>query len=170
MVIKCSHCKGLMRVDEARIPKGGGVKVRCPHCDEVGYVPARDVEVVRETKPVPATSDPSNVPPPHFAEAARPPVSRQPEKPNHEDATLPEDAFHDFRFPAERPIVKKNRNPAPRKRRILVWVAVSVAVVAFFALFVNLMLPGPSGQRPFSGEAPVRSGPEQINPSPPSVR
>jgi hypothetical protein len=159
-----------MRVDEARIPKGGGVKVRCPHCDEIGYVPARDVEVARETKPVPATSERSNIPPPHFAEAVEPPVSRQPRQPNHEDATLPEDAFHDFRFPAERPIAKKNRNPAPRKRRILVWVAVSVALVAFFALFVNLMLPGPSGQRPFSGDTLVGSGPERTTPAPPSVR
>ena len=170
MVIKCSHCKGLMRVDEARIPKGGGVKVRCPHCDDVGYAPARDVEVVRETKPVPVTYDSSNISPPQFAQAAESPVSRQPRQPNHEDATLPEDAFHDFRFPAERPVAKKNRNPAPRKTRVLVWVAVSVAVVAFFALFVNLMLPGPSGQRPFSGGAQVESSPEQITPPPPSVR
>lgn len=170
MVIKCSQCKGLMRVDEARIPKGGGVKVRCPRCGEVGYVPARDVEVARETKPVPATSDPSNVPAPHLAEAAEPPVFREKRRTDHEDPTLPEDAFHDFRFPAERPIAKKNRNSAPRKRRILVWVAVSVAVVTFFALFVNLMLPGPSGQRPFSRETPVGSGPEQITPPSPSTR
>lgn len=168
MVIKCAHCKGLMRIEESRIPAGGGVKVRCPHCSEIGYVPAPDVEAARETKPVPGDHPASGE-----ALAGAIPVhqtlaSETVKGASGPEPSLPEDAFHDFRFPAERQMQESVSAPLSRGKRILVWAAVSLAVVAFFALLVNLVLPGPSGRKPFSGEGSERI--EQLErPQTPSV-
>lgn len=156
MVIKCMHCKGLMRIEENRIPAGGGVKVRCPHCSELGYVPARDVEAARETKPVPGDHPASGEALPGAGTLHQTLASEPVKRASGAEPFLPEDAFHDFRFPAERQMQESVRSPLSRGKKILVWAAVSLVVVAFFALLVNLVLPGPSGRKPFSGTGSER--------------
>jgi hypothetical protein len=58
---------------------------------------------------------------------------------------LPEDAFSDFRFPSEgdpRKTVSPAR-PRSSKTRVAVWLGASVGIILFFAMLVNLILPGP---------------------------
>lgn len=164
MVIKCTHCKGLMRIDEQRIPADGGVKVRCPHCTEIGYVPAAGLGAGRETHSLSAGQPVSSPVPRTPPEATRSAATEQMEK---GDPTLPDDAFQDFRFPAEREAPEVRRTPVPRKKKLLVWAVVSLAIVAFFALLVNLVLPGPGGTRPLGGA--LSSGQPQV-PQPPPGR
>jgi predicted Zn finger-like uncharacterized protein len=154
MVIKCAQCKGLMRVEESRIPAGGGVKVRCPHCSETGYVPARDIETARETKPVPGDQPASGEAVPSAGMLHQTPAPETAKGADGVEPSVPEDAFRDFRFPAERQMQESVRAPFSRRTKILIWAAVSLAVVALFALLVNLVLPGPSGTRPFGSTAP----------------
>jgi len=145
-----------MRIEESRIPAGGGVKVRCPHCSEIGYVPARDVEAARETKPVPGDHPASGEAPLGASTLHQTLASETAKGACGAEPSLPDDAFHDFRFPAERQMQESVRAPLSRRKKILVWAAVSLAVVAFFALLVNLVLPGPSGRKPFSGKGSER--------------
>lgn len=151
MVIKCTHCKGLMQVDETRIPKGGGVKVRCPRCKEIGYVPAPSLSAQSAQGPMTGTAgvSPPQVPLPGTA------PRRTPSETTHgmrrDEPAFPEDAFENFRFPAENAGNALKRRPMSTRKKIIIVVAVSLAVVAVFALLVNIVLPGPSGRRPFSG-------------------
>jgi hypothetical protein len=71
-----------------------------------------------------------------------------------DEPTIPDDAFENFRFPAETDERKPERKRMSRAKRVLLWVAISLAVVAFFALLVNVMLPGPTGRKPFVGAVP----------------
>lgn len=151
MVIKCTHCKGLMKVDETRIPKGGGVKVRCPRCKEIGYVP--DPSLAAKSPQGPMT-DAAGESPPHVshmgAAATRLPFAST-RSASRGEPLFPEDAFENFRFPAENAGNALKRRPMSTRKKIIIMVAVSLAVVAVFALLVNIVLPGPSGRRPFSG-------------------
>ena len=131
-----------MRVELKDLPPGKKVRVRCPHCRTIGQIP-----VPRR----PLDSPP--YPGPKAGEGRRlsAPTGRGEEKSIASvrgssralDPSLPEDAFDDFRFPAE------EGKAAPRGRalgmglKVLVWVGASLGIVLFFALLVNLVLPGP---------------------------
>ncbi|MBM4329418.1 MAG: hypothetical protein FJ118_19915 [Deltaproteobacteria bacterium] len=122
IVVRCSHCGGLMKVDRDAITVGGSVRVRCPHCEEVGWV--RDASDGRETKirgPGPSAALSSHAP-----------------------ATLGEpDYADDYRFPVEQEAAASQRSAMALRARILVWLVLSLGVIVIFAFLVNLILPGP---------------------------
>jgi len=148
MVVRCSHCNGLMRVDENVLPKDPRVKVRCPHCQEIGLLAEMTAseEFLRGEPRETATRDTSS---------SSPQSGLQPD--DSSEPTIPSDAFRDFRFPAERQTVESTKSPGKQRVRLLVLALVSLAVVAFFALLVNLVLPGPLGSGFYKGAIPEGS-------------
>lgn len=141
MIVLCHQCQKKMRVDEAALPKGQTVKVRCPHCSAIGFMP----DVVLLTKG--STSSRSQRASDH--------LSLLPLEPLRETVTEPPTSPHpivsrDFRLPGEQETpTLKQKESVTRKRRFLVWGLVSLAVVLAFALLVNIMLPGPTGRKYF---------------------
>jgi predicted Zn finger-like uncharacterized protein len=134
MIIKCSHCSGSMRVDESRVPKGQKVKIRCPHCKEIGVFQDRPTidqtsapRVLADTPDLTGASTPRH-------RATGNGVSEH---------SLPSDAFESFRFPSERESTLDERPSARAGFGIVTWILVSLAVVGFFALLVNIILSGP---------------------------
>jgi predicted Zn finger-like uncharacterized protein len=135
MIIKCSHCAGKMRVDESRIPKGQRFKIRCPHCKGIGVIqdqPAVDQAAAPEVLTGASGVGEKGSPAPRTTGNG---VSEH---------TLPSDAFHSFRFPSEREAPLVEPPPARRGCGIVTWILVSLGVVAFFALLVNIILSGPA--------------------------
>jgi len=150
MVIRCSHCKGMMRLDETRIPKGGGVKIRCPLCQELDYVEDPSLSKTQEQRSAPTATQQTGVRTPVAGDLPPGSAPARRSTPAESEPSIPEDAFQGFRFPAER-----ERNSTSKRTRkpwvkLLIWGIVSLAIVAFFALLVNIVLSGPSGsQSPF---------------------
>jgi predicted Zn finger-like uncharacterized protein len=169
MIVRCSHCQQLLRVDEKSFPEGGSAKVRCPHCKVIGQMAARpsagavgagphvgnsgsDAEYPLlnpldvTPPPSPTTVAPAPESPPRTgggAESSAAPGS------TWSDTRLPSDAFQSFRFPAERgksPVAGKSR--MSKTWRLALWAVASLVVIGFFALLVNIVLPGPGGVRP----------------------
>jgi len=135
MIIKCSHCAGKMRIDESRIPEGQKVKIRCPHCKGIG--------LIQDQPTVDHTPTPEVFAGARSAQERGPTVTRTATN-GVSEHTLPSDAFQSFRFPSERGVPV----PDPRSPRagfgIMTWILVSLGVVGFFALLVNIILPGPA--------------------------
>jgi len=145
MVVRCSHCQGMMRLDEKSLPATPRVKIRCPHCQGVGYI-----EHPPEKKP--PKEAPPVLQPDEQAQGSHPqPKEHIVISPEAKyDVSMPHDAFKDFRFPAEQDLAEqvadaRSRKPVSKRLKILLWVIASVGVVALFALIVNIVLPGPSG-------------------------
>jgi len=74
------------------------------------------------------------------------------------DVSMPHDAFNEFRFPSEQDRQGSSRKTAIGLKTIILAVA-SLVVIIFFALLVNIILPGPSGIKGVSKE--VQSQEEQ---------
>ncbi len=133
MIVTCPQCERKMQLDEKRVPPGEQVKVKCPHCEHIqnfrsqGAVqPARNSQEGEPRRPPPVMSATNS--------AAASDI----------EPDLPRDAFQDFRFPVEQS--KTPRNDSMTKGpRIALWVGISLAVIVFFALLVNIVLPGPQG-------------------------
>jgi predicted Zn finger-like uncharacterized protein len=143
MVIRCAHCQGTMRLDEKNIPDKPKVKVRCPHCSGIGYI-----ENTSTPNPLPSLFDEQPV------SQDEGPKFELPEPPTDNlevgyDVSLPHDAFKDFRFPAEQDRQNNHRKTAIGLTSIglktIILVVASLVVIIFFALLVNIILPGPSG-------------------------
>jgi predicted Zn finger-like uncharacterized protein len=133
MILKCSYCSGKMRVDDARLPVGRAVKVRCPHCKGIGLT-------ARKAPAVPAESM-KKAAPLNRVESIEPPA--QPAESRSVEFSPEPDVSDEFRFPSEReaePERGKTRGTWPR---VLVWVGASLAIILAFALIVNLVLTGP---------------------------
>ena len=135
MIITCTRCGGLMRIDEGGLPKGRSVKVRCPHCNAIG--PIRGA--VSPGGLVAGSSDsPSR-------SRDRPSVAPQAARPAGRELSFPSEVASAFRFPAE----QASRSPEKRMFslgwRMLFWAVGSLLLVGFFALLVNIILPGPYG-------------------------
>lgn len=145
MILKCTYCNGKMRVDEKSIPDGKWVKVKCPHCSGIGLagrqrpgdgaIPGHDVPA-----PPPATTETAIF-------RSEPPVADgQPERRTPVgEPSLPRDAFRDFSFPAETKAAPVEESPRKTGKTlwIVAWIGASLAIIIFFALVVNLVLPGP---------------------------
>jgi predicted Zn finger-like uncharacterized protein len=144
MIIRCTHCDGLMKIDEDRLPKGRSVKVRCPHCNGIGPIQGPDLPN-RHIDSGPDLSSRSR---------DRAPVSHQAERPTGQKPSFPSEVASDFQFPAEQV------SPTPEKRmlslgwKMLFWAVGSFLVVGFFALLVNIILPGPYGGESDTGLPP----------------
>lgn len=138
MLIRCAHCQGKMRLDEKNIPDKPKVKVRCPHCSGIGYI-----ENTSAPNPVPSSFDEQPVSQPDQSKfELREPLTDKPEM--GYDVSLPHDAFKDFQFPAE----QDRQNNSPKSAiglKTIVLAVASLAVIIFFALLVNIILPGPAG-------------------------
>ncbi len=153
-----------MRFDESRIPKGGGVKVRCPRCKEMDYVEDPSLSKSPGKTPLPAEGSKVSGGKP----VGRGPVPRSTPKlgdaAEGSEPSIPDDAFQGFRFPAEKDKKSASTSSSNTWRRGLIWGIVSLAIVAFFALLVNVVLWGPAGDKPFLGvkpsEAIERQSPE----------
>jgi len=145
----------MMRLDESRIPKGGGVKIRCPRCKEIDYVEDPSLSKKRGATPQQEAGSKVESRTTKGPEPSLPSASAKNDPSRGGEPTIPDDAFQGFRFPAER-----ERNSSSKKMlsvwvKFVIWAIVSLAVVAFFALLVNVVLSGPAGTKPFvSGKPP----------------
>ncbi len=153
MLIRCAHCQKTMKLDEQDLPDAPKIKVRCPHCQGIGYV--------EKTSPAISGSEPSltvkkginssDQSQNGFTEAAHPEAEMK------YDISLPDDAFKDFRFPAEEDEREKSQKKIIGSKQIL-FVIASILVVIVFALLVNIILPGPSGVRGLTGAVEPEQG------------
>jgi predicted Zn finger-like uncharacterized protein len=151
MILKCSHCGGMMKVAEESLPRSGKIKVQCPHCKEIDPLPEQ---------PAAPTSEETAAPPPTEAAVPRSPIPKEeirepePGRTRETDASepsVPADAFRGFRFPAEKESPALVRKKMSSRIKLLIWAAVSLLIVVFFALLVNILLPGPYGGKPVTG-------------------
>lgn len=147
-----------MRINENALPEGRSVKVRCPLCNEIG--PLQDAA---------SASGP--------AEGGGGSATRPHDQTTSESGATPSDGgakgspsriTGDFRFPAEHGPVSAPKRMFSRKVKMLLWIIGSLLVVGFFALLVNIILPGPYGGGsdtglPSSEESSTR--PEKPRPS-----
>lgn len=159
MILQCSRCNQLTRIDEAASPPSTVLRLRCPHCGSAGFVKdaislqgdsreaapaAHPGEILRDQKPVKGQVS--------LVESgwSRPG--------GHSEPALPEDAFKNF-DPALREqrhgLLKGLRNTSLRS---VIWGVISVVVILFFSLLVNLLLPGPSDQKLFNSPTNKESG------------
>ena len=155
MIIRCAHCQGTMRLDEKSLPDRPKVKVRCPHCRGVGYIehkvsqPTPTESYIAE-RPAPTKSSPAERPTPKSSRSKFQLPKQVADEPGMEyDLSIPDDAFEEFRFPAEQNGNGRSRNGikngAPVGLKTVILVIASLITVVFFALLVNIILPGPGG-------------------------
>jgi predicted Zn finger-like uncharacterized protein len=131
MILECPNCTKKMKLDESAFPPGERIKIRCPHCSQISSVMDG---VIRTDGPEPAPTQIEEIPTELQETSASCP----------EDPVFPRDAFKDFRFPAE----QKGETVNGRSRTfkgILPWFAIGIGIILFFALLVNIILPGPYG-------------------------
>jgi predicted Zn finger-like uncharacterized protein len=152
MITKCVTCDGMMRVDEDRIPPGGSVRVRCPHCKGIVTVPSPLAAAAPDDDFDARPLDHSGVYAVGTMSAPAPSGSGEHAAGASHDFTFPDDAFQRMRGKGDRnqepPPVP---SPASWKKRLIIWAAASFAVVAMFALLVNIILPGPTKGKAFTG-------------------
>ena len=145
MIIRCAHCQGTMRVDEkGSLPDRPKVKVRCPHCRGIGYIEHKF------PSPTQAVSSPAEGPTTKSNQTKfQLPQQVTDETELEYDISIPADAFKDFRFPAEQDSNGRSRNGTGNGATIglktVILVVASLITIVFFALLVNVILPGPSG-------------------------
>jgi predicted Zn finger-like uncharacterized protein len=150
MVVKCFYCESLLHVDENRISGDQDVRVRCPKCGKEGLIP-------KQENPLGSIADHSSVIEPggkNLTEKSPITEKKMDQPPSKRsvsgkagELTLPEDAFKNFRFPAEMGAPKQKKSFWSSRAALIAFVAVSILVVVFFAALVNIILPGlpPSG-------------------------
>ena len=143
IIRKCIHCQELMKIDETKLPEGKDGMVRCPHCREI----LRIDEESRELRPL-ASESRTQEKPLDTNESVGPKDDEQEftsydVPPDHDKvASVADESSDDFLFPAEvgpDPLKEKKRS---LKFKLVLWGIISLAVIGFFALLVNLILPG----------------------------
>lgn len=171
MIITCPQCSRKMRVDESRLPVGQRAKVRCPHCNEISSLEGAGAT---GTGGPPVTGPSTEVPPASVSAPRTDTVETQKSElaggAEHQDLCFPRDAFQNFRFPAETDPPTNPKKPRSSMMRLVMWIAISLAIIGLFALLVNLLLPGPSGERPFSGTGKTEQTLPKAPPGPESAR
>jgi ABC-type sugar transport system permease subunit len=141
-----------MKVDEELLQDRAPYRAKCPHCLALCALPhtgeSRSVaeEQATEAQWVPGNSlteenDLDYEPGPAFI---------KPHEADIWDEEIPEGAL----FPAEHDAGPSVGAWMKSFFRTFIWVVISLAIVAFFALIVNLVLPGPAGQRGVTGFTP----------------
>lgn len=144
MLIQCQTCKGLLRLDSAAVSEDGIRRIRCPRCGAEGFIDplesvgdrdeqiGLDLElneraVVRDKcqkQGLLGRDDERNVQGIVCDPALEPEVIRNVQKPSRGVSRL---------------LSIRWRN----------WAIASLVVMVFFALLVNLILPGPTGHKFF---------------------
>ena len=145
MVVKCFYCESLLHVDENRIPGDQDVRVRCPKCGKEGLIQ-------KEENPLGSITDDCTVIEPGGPSLTEkiPMIEKKMDQSSSKrsasgkagELTLPEDAFNNFRFPAETGAPNQKKSFWSSRSTLIAFVAVSVLVVIFFAALVNIILPG----------------------------
>lgn len=131
-----------MKVDESKIPQGEHVQIKCPHCQSIDEFP-------QDSK---TTTEPII----EHNQAVNTEMDQQKKPANHiSNATIPDDAFRGFRFPAEKES-QINRSPRNTTMNLKFWLILGSIIVAGFALLVNIILPGPMEGTQFHQKAPSR--------------
>ncbi len=143
-----------MRVDDSCLPEGKAVRVRCPHCQGIGTVGPLATDPGKSA-PAPATaSEPSTALP----DQPKAPTVEAPQ-PEHRQELF--DPLNDISFPADSgPTLDPAAQPRRKWLRMAIWAVVSLAVVGFFALLVNIVLPGPRHSTRATDQAPPSNVPQ----------
>lgn len=148
MIFECSHCQGLVRIEENKVSLSKKVKIRCPHCSGTGFVqinssPPRMTEAYGLNQ---ATGLQGN----SEGQSVKEEISKTVTvgASDNLDPPFPQDAFQAFRFPLEQGIQKTKKRHLGSGVRLLLLGALSLGVIAFFAALVNFVLPGPVGPKP----------------------
>ncbi len=136
MIVECPHCNGLLQTDETVFFQGQTLHARCPKCSGEGFY----IGTIRETV---AKAGPSSDGIDRETGFRKTGVSQA------SDFTIPDDAFKNFRFPAETEALRARRAGVKPNFRALVIAGLSIFVIALFAALVNIILPGP---RPYAIE------------------
>jgi predicted Zn finger-like uncharacterized protein len=145
MVVKCFYCESLLHVDENRIPGDQDVRVRCPKCGKEGLIQKEENPLgsITDNSPVIELGGPSLIQQSAVTEKKMDQSSsRRSASGKAGELTLPEDAFKNFRFPAETGAPNQKRSFWSSRSKLIAFVVVSVLVVIFFAALVNIILPG----------------------------
>ncbi len=143
MVVKCFNCQTLLKVEADRVPVNGQIDVRCPKCGSEGIILAPHSSIdpkvdffqqmeAPETKIAETETD-------LIKDQTAPKTKTQVKA---SELTLPEDAFRDFRFPAEVESSVKKGVKVSHRSNLITFLIVSILVVALFAALVNVILPG----------------------------
>ncbi|MFH0960528.1 MAG: hypothetical protein V1897_17710 [Pseudomonadota bacterium] len=145
MVVRCSGCNILLRVDEKNIEEKSIEWVRCPKCGAEGILEKAKVDQDGKTGPVFINKHPESEvtdrDPKIIKHAESSPLNPLSENPH--EMTMPEDAFREFRFPVEADSLSERRSALNSRPRIIVLGLASLLIIAVFATLVNIILPGP---------------------------
>ncbi len=143
MVVKCFNCESLLRVNRDKVTEGEQVSVRCPKCGIEGLIgeprnqkgPNDDFFLETGSSETKVIETETNL----IKDQSSTKTTKQVKA---GELTLPEDAFKDFRFPAEIESTGKNTSSWNYRTRLITLLIASILVVFFFASLVNFILPG----------------------------
>jgi hypothetical protein len=145
MVVKCFYCESLLHVDENRIPGDQNVRVLCPKCGKEGLIQKEENPLgsIADQIPVIEPGGPNLTQEiPMTEKKMDQSSSKKSASGKAGELTLPEDAFNNFRFPAEMGAPNQKKSFWSSRTALIAFVAVSILVVVFFAALVNIILPG----------------------------
>jgi predicted Zn finger-like uncharacterized protein len=144
IIVRCSHCRGLMKVDDGRLPADKPGRVRCPHCDRICPAdPRQDLSDQLRTTSEAALEDTegARVPPAESEKTAPQSAPGTVKRPS--TVSQPAEDDNDFVFPAEQGGRRSRERSLSTGGRVILLTVLSLFVMAFFALVVNVLLPGP---------------------------
>lgn len=156
MLIQCRFCKGLIRCDPVIVNQASATNVQCPHCGRVGYIQARKSYETENRK----------------EQFTRGPVQEHeifPEQLDEKDTVRERSEAWEGEIPNESSQelhimnvtqISSHQKTTASGTKWLRWILASAAVIVFFALLVNLILPGPTGHKFFGG---VRFGDNSVS-------
>jgi len=141
MVIQCRSCRGLLRCDPSVANHDRTRRIRCPHCGGEGFVLISGTTVVKEGLE------------PEWLEAIALNECEDKRLSSHEDDAQEQGILHE---PFVEPDLMSDAQMSPPSKSTaginwLKWILASFTVIVFFALLVNLILPGPTGHKFFGG-------------------
>jgi len=147
MVIQCRSCKGLIRCDPVLASGDMAHRIRCPHCGREGFI-VRSKPLERDADLEILTPEPDLDK--DIVLEQRGENSHFREKKDVWELEAPQGYREEVETMSgvQRPFGAK---PAASGINWVRWIAASLAVVIAFALFVNLILPGPTGRKLFGG-------------------
>lgn len=145
MILECSYCGGKMRVDPGMVPPGKRVKVRCPHCNGIGFAePEASVGQGAAPRAVSSTGVAGESRTTGQASPAGPTDIPEEDASPAWDPTIPSDGFRDFRFPAEAQLQPSEGIASRFRSRAILWIGISLGIILFFAALVNIVVRGPA--------------------------
>ncbi|MDQ1240269.1 MAG: hypothetical protein QG577_2455 [Thermodesulfobacteriota bacterium] len=148
MVFECQSCGGLLRLEEPTVGKQSPEKVVCPHCGRQGKIISGHGSYVRDSQEKSGFLRQENDVSSKGEDLTETGVPQR-------DRTVlelesPQEAFQKSR------IMTNSGNELGKRKNLsgsgwIKWAVVSLAVICSFALLVNLILPGPTGNSFFRG-------------------